>query len=68
MNVTTKSNGKVIITADNGMWLTQSGTNVEERGFYKRLSLVRGSNPDDWTEWTQAQVDAYQSGVDESNN
>lgn len=46
-----------VVVADEGMLLTQAGeVPVEERMFSSR---VYDENPDNWTEWTQEQVDKF---------
>lgn len=59
MNKQTKQITVEVLTASEGMWITQA-SETDDRVFAKTLRLAINDDADNWTEWTNEQKTAYE--------
>lgn len=59
MNKQTKQITVEVLTASEGMWITQA-SETDDRVFGKTLRLAINDDADNWTEWTDEQKTAYE--------
>lgn len=50
-----------VIEPEEGLWLTQVTCGEHERVFSDKAYLAQGSTPEEWTEWTTEQKEAYEA-------
>lgn len=60
MNKQTKQITVEVLTASEGMWITQA-TETDDRLFTKTLRLAINDDIDNWAEWTDEQKTAFEA-------